>query len=264
MPVGSSPWRWPTGSGPSRTRSAACGTGRGAARCGSRRRPFSPSGSSCPISRLSGAEISIHPDRSFVDVVGEGFDLAIRAGQPGTLTTPPGTDRCLVAPVGLIGIVSPSLLNGAAPDPHALPWLWHDGMETKIQLMRDCGLQTDRLEQRCIGSANLLLEAVRQGLGATIFKAAIAREEIASGGIVEVPLPVAARVDYVAFLPKGPHHGGSCHVQPIRSAGRGTGSREAVVSSDRSSARGASCRQSKSRYSRGSSRTRKRPRSSAA
>lgn len=152
-----------------------------------------------------GAEISLFPTRDNVDVVGDGFDLAIRAmvqdGQDFT-----GTDQVTMGKVGLIGIAAPKLVAERGRDAHGLPWLWHDGMDAKIQLMRACGLRIEDLEQRPIGSPNLLLEATRQGLGVTIFNGPIARHEMGQGGLVEIPLPAAPNVSYVAVSPKGPKH----------------------------------------------------------
>lgn len=155
-----------------------------------------------------GAEISLSPTRTFVDVVREGFDLAIRTHLEGhDFGHPPNNvDSAHIAPANMICILSPDLLARRGPDLDGLPWLWHDGFETKMALMRMCGIDVDRLERVPIGSANLLLEAVRQGLGATIFNAAIARDEIAAGGIAEVPLPKTGGITYRALTPKGHKH----------------------------------------------------------
>ncbi|MEM9438396.1 MAG: LysR substrate-binding domain-containing protein [Pseudomonadota bacterium] len=155
-----------------------------------------------------GAEISLSPTRTYADIVGDGFDLALRAilpyqdhGRPG-----PGLDAELVAQTTIIGIASPKLLESRGTDPNKLPWLWHEVMDLKIKMMTECGIAADKVEQVKVGSANLLLEAVRQGLGVTVFNEAIARDEIAAGGIVELPLPRPGLVDYYALTAKGPKH----------------------------------------------------------
>ncbi|MEO1795627.1 MAG: LysR substrate-binding domain-containing protein [Pseudomonadota bacterium] len=155
-----------------------------------------------------GAEISLSPTRTYADIVGEGFDLAIRSltdyqdrGQPGR-----DVDSEVVSDSTLIGIVSPALLDRLGPDVKDLPWLWHDVMDLKIEIMARCGIPVDTVEQVRVGSANLLLEAVRQGLGATIFNEPIARDEIRAGGIVELPLPRPSHITYHALTPKGQKH----------------------------------------------------------
>jgi DNA-binding transcriptional LysR family regulator len=77
-------------------------------------------------------------------------------------------------------------------------------METKNTLLRPCRLDTDTLQQVRFGSPNLLLEAVRQGLGATVFNESISRVAIAQGGIAEVDLPNRAMMTSIALTPKGP------------------------------------------------------------
>jgi LysR family transcriptional regulator, glycine cleavage system transcriptional activator len=155
-----------------------------------------------------GAEISISPKREYADVLGEGFDLAVRALLPSQAndSAGPGLDYEIIREVTLIGIASPTLLGDDNQELADLPWLWHEGMDVKLEMMRRCGLPVEQLKQVKIGSANLLLEAVRQGIGVTIFNEAIARSEIAAGGIVELPLPKAAKVVYCGLTPKGPKH----------------------------------------------------------
>ena len=65
-------------------------------------------------------------------------------------------------------------------------------------------LPVEPLKQVNIGSANLLFEAVRQGISVIVFNKAIARSELAAGGIVELPPPKAERTVYRTLTPKGP------------------------------------------------------------
>lgn len=154
----------------------------------------------------AGAEISIHPSRDYIDIVEEGFDLAIRVIPQNADLTWPALDTEHVATTRVVGIVAPELLEQASGDPQALPWLEHDGMTTKHMMMRDCGLQIERLTFVPIGSPNLLLEAVRNGIGATIFSEQFTREDIAVGRLVEVPLPKKLYSRYLAATPRGPRH----------------------------------------------------------
>lgn len=150
-------------------------------------------------------EISLHPSREYVDVIKEGFDLAIRAVPiQRELKWPDLTMRHL-ARVDLIAIASPDLAKGTT-SPEELPWLWHDMMGMKLIMMEDAGLQPDRLKQVRIGSPNLQLEAVRQGLGVTIFSERNARPLVEAGELVEIPLPKKQRADYFALTPNGSSH----------------------------------------------------------
>ena len=152
------------------------------------------------------AEISLLPSRDFVDVVQDGYDLAIRAFPQKDTPDWPGTDILRIADVPITAVCAPEVAEKAGNDVHKIPWLWHDGMSVKAEMMRDCGIQVDKIERVGIGSPNLLLEATRQGLGATLFNAQIAQEVLKDDNLVEIETPRKAMLTYYAVLPKGPRH----------------------------------------------------------
>jgi LysR family transcriptional regulator, glycine cleavage system transcriptional activator len=152
-----------------------------------------------------GVEISLHPSRQYVDIIREGFDLAIRAVPGQRDLVWPDLDSSHIARVGMIAIASADLA-GKTPHAEDLPWIWHDEMTAKLILMQNAGLDPTRLKRARIGSPNLQLEAVRQGIGVTIFNEQFARPFIEAGEIVEIPLPVKQSADYFAVTPKGPQH----------------------------------------------------------
>jgi len=153
-----------------------------------------------------GAEISLVPSRDYVDVVKEGYDLAIRAYPRDKKVDWPGTEIVRITDVEVIAVCAPSVAEKAKNDAQNLPWLWHDGMETKEAMMRACGLDLDFVQRVRIGSPNLLLEAARQGLGATLFNGFIGKQEVQVGGLVELAMPKPAYITYYAVMPKGPRH----------------------------------------------------------
>ena len=150
-------------------------------------------------------EISLHPTREYVDIIKEGYDVAIRAVPVQRRMAWPGLASRHIARVPLIAIAAPDLA-GADPRAEDLPWLWHDNMSTKLTMMEDAGLDPKTLRRARIGSPNLQLQAVRQGLGVTIFNEKIARPFVEAGEIVEVPLPKKQMADYYAVTPTGPQH----------------------------------------------------------
>ncbi len=151
-------------------------------------------------------EIALSPSRDYVDIVEEGYDLAIRAVPATEPADWPGMSVHRVATVPVIVIAAPTLLAERGSDLQDLPWIWHDSMGMKLMILRDIGLDPDTLTQVRIGSPNLQLEAVKQGIGVALFNERIARPEIESGDIVEVATPNPNRVSYVAVIPNGPRH----------------------------------------------------------
>lgn len=158
--------------------------------------------------RYPGAEISLSPTRAYVDLAAEGFDIGIRTRHPDVRddNTGNGLDSIHLKRVRGVVIAAPALVAEHGKTPEDLPWLWHEGMELKLKLMRTSGLDVDRLKQARIGSPNLLLEAVRGGIGATLFTESLAQDEIDSGRVVTIEIPRPITVDYVAVLPRSPHH----------------------------------------------------------
>jgi LysR family glycine cleavage system transcriptional activator len=153
-----------------------------------------------------GAEITLSPSRNYVDILKDGYDLAIRARPLGVSAETPGTETVHIANADLVALVAPRVAKAAGYDLHTVRWLWHDGMETKLDMMRACGINIGDVTWARIGSANLLLEAARQGRGATIFNGAIGRQEIKAGGLIELDLPKGANMVYYGVIPKGPRH----------------------------------------------------------
>ncbi len=152
------------------------------------------------------AEISIHPAREFVDIHAEGFDLGIRVVPLKPDPVWPELELEPIATAHVIGVAAPKCLQKAGGDPQAMPWLEHEGMATKLMLMRECGLNLDSLTFAPIGSPNLLLEAVRTGIGATLFSEHFTREDLAAGRLVQIRLPKPLYGQYIAATPKGPRH----------------------------------------------------------
>jgi len=157
--------------------------------------------------RHPGAEISLTPTRAYLDIVRDGFHVAIRTFHSDVQrNAAPGLETRHLKRVQGTCIVAPDLAARRGTDPHGLPWLWHEEMDLKLALMQSCGLEVDRLEQVPIGSPNLLLQAVRGGMGATLFTETLARDEIDSGRVMEIALPRQPLVDYIGVMPKDPPH----------------------------------------------------------
>lgn len=158
--------------------------------------------------RNPGAEISLSPSRDYVDLVAEGIDLGIRSRHPDLRQQTIGSELDIMhlKKVEVVGIAAPELVAQYGGSPEDIPWLWHDGMSLKLKMMGTGGLDVSSLNRVPIGSPNLLLEAVRGGMGMTLFTEALAQEELSSGRVVRVDIPLPIFVDYIAVFPKGPIH----------------------------------------------------------
>ncbi|TCL01481.1 LysR family glycine cleavage system transcriptional activator [Shimia isoporae] len=155
-----------------------------------------------------GAEISLSPTRDYADLAAEGFDLGIRSRHPDLRDQPGSNDLRTIhlKKVQVVGIAAPELVEKHGASSADMPWLWHDGMDLKLKMMRTGGLDVDKLRRVPIGSPNLLLEAVRGGIGMSLFTETLAQEEFSAGRVVKIDTPQPIFADYVAVLPKGQSH----------------------------------------------------------
>ena len=156
--------------------------------------------------RHPGVEIAIYPSRAFVDIVSEGFDCGIRVAQPGDKPEWPGLDSIFLFRTQMIAVGSHELVGDGSKDPQNLPWLHHDEMESKLRTMRLCGIDTEDLTYVRIGSGQVQLQALKQGLGLTMFSEHIGKQYIHDGILAVQPLPKETYLDYNAVVPKGPRN----------------------------------------------------------
>ncbi|MGL4235089.1 LysR substrate-binding domain-containing protein [Tabrizicola sp.] len=150
--------------------------------------------------RHPGVEVAMTPSPATVDLLQEGFDLAIRVLECGW-TAPPDVEIRPLAETPILAACAPSLAGG---DPLALPWL--DGPESawdKEQL-RKAGIDPDGLKKVQLGSAHLEMSAARQGLGAMLATEIICRTDLEAGRLVVLPISGLPVVTYAVVLPKGP------------------------------------------------------------
>ncbi|MEM9392809.1 MAG: LysR substrate-binding domain-containing protein [Pseudomonadota bacterium] len=149
-------------------------------------------------------EISLHPSRSYIDIEREGFDFALRAVFEGAPRSWPGMEAIHLSETRMVAAGAPRLIGTSPTDAHKYPWLWHDSNDSKRALMEQAGLDLSRLNLVQIGGPSLQLEAARQGIGITLFNERVARDDLATGRLVEVPLPATPRADYFIVVPSGP------------------------------------------------------------
>lgn len=145
-----------------------------------------------------GIEISMTPGLGLVDVVADGYDVALRAWRgdaPGTITEPLAQSRWLVAG-------APSLLGTGPVDMLTLPWIVPD--EDHAEILRKVGIEVPAAQRVQIGSPHLEISAGLTGLGLILATEAVIRRELASGQLREIALTGFPEVYYFATMPSGP------------------------------------------------------------
>jgi LysR family transcriptional regulator, glycine cleavage system transcriptional activator len=145
-----------------------------------------------------GVEVAMTPGFHTVDLLAEGYDLAIR----GWLTEGPGIQTELLAESRWVLAGAPALLGDGPVDVMALPWIVPD--EGIIDFLGDAGIDTDRITQVRVGSPFLEMSAAVLGLGLVVATEAIIRPDLASGRLREVPITGFPSTNYYATMPAGP------------------------------------------------------------
>lgn len=144
-----------------------------------------------------GIEVSLVPSQTPVDLLRDGFDVAIRSFR----TEGPGIEAVPLARSPWMVVGAPSLLGEGPVDVHALPWI---GVEQDDDFIRRMGLDPGRLQRVQVGNSTLEISAAVLGLGLTLSTEVAARAELASGRLRQVPLPGLPAAHYYAIVPAAP------------------------------------------------------------
>jgi LysR family transcriptional regulator, glycine cleavage system transcriptional activator len=145
-----------------------------------------------------GIEVAMTPGFKTVDLLAEGFDLAIR----GWRTEGPGIETIHLARTRWVVAGAPSLLGEGPVDVRALPWIAPD--EGMLAILREAGIEPAPSHRVTVGSHFLEISAAVTGLGLTLATEAIIRAELESGQLREVPVPGLPEAHYYATMPSGP------------------------------------------------------------
>ena len=148
--------------------------------------------------RHPGIEVAMTPGYATVDLLAEGYDLAIRGWRtegPGTVTEHLARTRWLVAG-------APSLLGDGPIDVRKLPWIVPE--DAMLDILRDAGIGFDPSLKVNVGSPHLEVAAATLGLGLTLATEVVIRGELASGQLREVPVMGLPEAHYYVTTPSGP------------------------------------------------------------
>jgi LysR family transcriptional regulator, glycine cleavage system transcriptional activator len=147
-----------------------------------------------------GVEVAMTPGPASVDLVREGYDMAIRVLEDGW-AEPEGLEMRPLVRTPLLATCAPAL---AGIDPLQMPWLDGPGTAWDREQLRKAGIDPDTLRKVQFGSPHLEMSAARQGLGAMLATEIICRDDLDAGRLVVLPVQGLPAVTYVAVMPKGP------------------------------------------------------------
>lgn len=147
-----------------------------------------------------GLEVAMTPGPASVDLVREGYDMAIRVLEDGW-TEPDGLEIRPLIRTPLLATCAPSLAGRELTD---IPWLDGPGTAWDKEQLRQAGIDPEGLRKVRFGSPHLEMSAARQGLGAMLGTEIICRADLEAGRLVVLPIHGLPFVNYVAVMPRGP------------------------------------------------------------
>lgn len=153
-------------------------------------------------SRHPGVEVALSPSPAKVDLVRDGFDMAIRALSPGWVEAHEEEIRPLCQS-RVIAVCAPSLATSGL-HPQDMPWVIGADRHLDLAEVAGTGLDVSRLKRVEVGSPHLEMSACRQGLGAGTATEIICRADLEAGRLVTLPLTGLPVVTYAAVLLRGP------------------------------------------------------------
>jgi LysR family glycine cleavage system transcriptional activator len=153
--------------------------------------------------RHPGIEVALSPSPSRVDILREGFDMAIRALSDGWTEAPDEEIRPL-ARIPLLAVCAPALVAGRTVDLQTMPWIIGGDSPWDTEQLGGTGIDPARLTRVQVGSPHLEMSACRQSLGAMLATEIICRADLEAGRLVRLPLEGLPVVTYAAVLPRGP------------------------------------------------------------
>lgn len=142
--------------------------------------------------------VSLVPDSRNADLIRDGFDLAIRAGNPPW----PGTEAEMLCRTGMVVVGTPALIARSA-DPAALPWILNDDDRLEAGWLAARELDPARLTRVFIENSMLASAAALRGLGLLFATEIIMRDDIASGALATLPGWDLPDITYWTVTPQG-------------------------------------------------------------
>ncbi|NVK45712.1 MAG: LysR family transcriptional regulator [Rhodobacteraceae bacterium] len=148
--------------------------------------------------------VSLTPSGSVDDLKRQHFDLGIRTGKGDW----PGLDVEHLWTTRVILIASPSLIDKYGGDTKALPlgempWIKSQSYYRDDDLVRECGLDPEKLSAIYIEGQADSVQAVMRGIGLTFVSEIAVSDDLASGALVRLPYEFNQKFTYYAATPKG-------------------------------------------------------------
>ncbi len=134
----------------------------------------------------SGTAISFTPSDDALDIVAEGFDLAIRAGEGSW----EGLSARLLVESPTRAFAAPALIDDPETQWDTLPWLIPTDSFWEREALEQSGIDTKRIATRDLGNPSLEVRAGEEGMGLVLESEIDMQAQMRAGTLKIAPVPI--------------------------------------------------------------------------
>ena len=133
-----------------------------------------------------GTEVSFTPSDTSIDLIAEGFDLAVRAGSGNW----PGLKSRLLIEQSTRAYAAPSLVDDPETIWSEVPWLIPNDTEWEREALMQSGIDISSIQTMDLGNPSLEIRAGEEGVGLVLEAEIDVTPQLANGTLKIAPIPI--------------------------------------------------------------------------
>jgi len=142
-------------------------------------------------------EISFSPSDEAIDLVAEGFDVAIRAGDGNW----PGLKCHLLIESPTRAFAAPSLVDNPTTNWDEVPWLIPSDSLWEREALKESGIDTSTIRTLELGNPSLEIRAGEEGMGLVVESEIDVRAQVEAGTLKIAPISITNMSRYFIVTP---------------------------------------------------------------
>ena len=142
-------------------------------------------------------EVSFSPSDEAIDIVAEGFDLAIRAGDGNW----PGLKSRLLIESPTRAFAATSLVDNPSTNWGKVPWLFPSDSLWERKALEESGIDTNTIQTLELGNPSLEIRAGEEGMGLVLESEIDVRAQVEAGTLKIAPIPITNMSRYFIVTP---------------------------------------------------------------
>ncbi len=148
-------------------------------------------------STAAGIEVSFTPTDEAIDLIAEGFDIAVRAGDGNW----PDLNCSLLLESPTRAFAAPSLVDNPATNWDEVPWLIPSDSLWELEALEESGIDTSTIKTLEIGDPSLELSAAEEGMGLVVESEIDVRSQLEAKTLKIAPIPITNMSRYFIVTP---------------------------------------------------------------